>query len=220
MKSLNLLIITAAALSLISCAEMGQRIETSATTYHGKKHELRSSLRVAPIDAAQSNSLEFKAVSDYLLNKFIQAGYTANENKDDSEYIAFITYGIDNGKTSSTIVPIFGQTGGGTSYSSGTLSNSRGFATYSGTTTTMPTYGVVNAIPVETTSYKRVVNIDVYHNEINKQITKVYELRGTSIGSCGHINVVLNYIIDSMFLNFPGVNGETKKIPVPFNKEC
>ncbi len=220
MKFLNALIIIVSTFLLVSCAEMGKRIETSSTTYHGEKHELRGTVKVAPIDATQSGSLEFKTVGDYLLSKLVQAGYTANDKNDDSEYIAYITYGIDNGKTTSTTVPIFGQTGGGTSYTNGTVSGGGRFATYNATTTTMPTYGVVDAIPIESTLYKRVVNIDVYHNESSKKFTKVYELRGTSVGSCSHINIVLNYIIDGMFLNFPGVNGETKKIPVPFNKEC
>jgi hypothetical protein len=90
---------------------------------------------------------------------------------------------------------------------------------YSGTSTTMPTYGMVGAIPYDITTYKRLVNIDVYSKR-NSQPVKVYEVRAQSIGSCGNINMVLFTIIDGVFLNFPGVNGQTKKVAVNWDKEC
>jgi hypothetical protein len=91
---------------------------------------------------------------------------------------------------------------------------------YSGTSTTMPTYGMVGAIPYDVTTYKRLVNIDVYSKKNNTQPVKVYEVRAQSVGSCGNINMVLFTIIDGVFLNFPGVNGQTRKVSVNWDKEC
>jgi hypothetical protein len=201
---------------MAGCATRG--VETSVTTFHGGQHEQRGVIAVLPIDGSQTNSLEFNAVSNYLLKKFESVGYVSDEKTKTAEYFAYITYGIDNGKTTSSTVPIFGQTGGGTSFSSGTVNSGNRFGSYSGTTTTMPTYGMIGAVPVDTTVFKRVVNIDVYKKET--QIQKKYELRGVSVGTCGNINVVLYNIIDGMFTNFPGVNGQTKVVEIPLNGKC
>lgn len=215
MKSLKILFLIGV-VALTGCTV----IQTSSTTFHGAKHEQRGQISVLPLDASQTGSLEFSAVSEYLLKKFAETGYSTIEMQPSADYVAFITYGIDSGQTSSTTVPIYGQTGGGTSYSSGTVSSGGRYGTYSGTTTTMPTYGMVGAVPVQSTVYKRVVNIDVYRKNQGQQPLKVYEMKGVSAGSCGNINMVLFHIIDGMFKNFPGVNGQTKLVEVPFNKDC
>lgn len=184
-------------------------IQTSSTIFHGEGNEARGTIGVAPLNAAQEKSLEFKMVSEYVQKKLVQKGYV-DGNWKSSDYMAYVTYGIDTGRTTSANVPIYGQTGGGTSYSSGTVSSGAKIATYSGTTYTMPTYGVVGAMPVNTTTYRRVVNIDVFRWNGGKDPVKVYEMRGVSTGACGNINAVVLHIIDGMFANFPGENGKTR----------
>lgn len=206
-------------IALSGCAAPQRFIETSSTPFHGPNHAERGTISVQPVDKTQEGSLEFNAVADYLLMKFAVQGYTPLAPNQNADYVAFITYGIDNGKTTSSSVPIFGQTGGGTTFSSGTVSSGSRMGSYSGTSTTMPTYGMVGAIPYDITTYKRLVNIDVYSKR-NSQPVKVYEVRAQSIGSCGNINMVLFTIIDGVFLNFPGVNGQTKKVAVNWDKEC
>ena len=39
-------------------------------------------------------------------------------------------------------------------------------------------------------------------------IKKVYEMKTVSMGSCENINSVINAILDGMFKDFPGENGE------------
>jgi hypothetical protein len=207
-------------LTLTGCATPPNRIETTSTPFHGPNHAERGTISEQPIDKTQEGSLEFNAVSEYLLMKFAVQGYTPLAPNQNAEYVAFITYGIDNGKTISSSVPIYGQTGGGTTYSSGTISSGSRMGSYSGTSTTMPTYGMVGAIPYDVTTYKRLVNIDVYSKKNNTQPVKVYEVRAQSVGSCGNINMVLFTIIDGVFLNFPGVNGQTRKVSVNWDKEC
>jgi len=198
---------------------MSPRIETSSTTFQGEGHAQRDTISVMPIDKTQEGSLEFKTVSDYLLGKFAEKGYIPSKNKD-TKFVAFVTYGMDNGKTSMSSVPLFGQTGGGTSYSSGTVSSGTRTGSYSGTTTTMPTYGMIGAMSYDVTTYKRVVNIDIFRKNANQEPTKVYEIKGVSTGSCGNINSVLFSIIDGIFQNFPGENGKTKTVIVPWTGSC
>ena len=211
----KLFVVALLMLGLTGCAGF---VNTSSTTFHGPEHTNRGSLLVSPIDKTQEGSLEFRAVSEYLTKKLNQNGFNAIQVGERPMYSAFITYGIDNGNTSISSVPLFGQTGGGTSYSSGTVNSYGRTANYSGTTTTMPTYGIVGVMPVSSTEYKRRVNIDIWKNE-DKPI-KVYEMRGMSSGSCGNINAILFNIIDGMFANFPGENGRAKSINVDWKGKC
>lgn len=123
-------------------------VRTSSTTFHGPNHEQRGKIIVMPVDKNQEGSLEFKSVSDFLTGKLASKGYEPVVNPADARFLAFITYGIDNGSTSVSAVPLYGQTGGGTSYSSGTVSSYGRTASFSGTTTTMPSYGVIGSMPV------------------------------------------------------------------------
>ena len=203
-------------LALTGC---GGLVRTSSTTFHGDGHVVRDTISVMPIDKSQEGSLEFKAVSNYLSQKLAESGYIPTNNPQ-SKYVAFITYGIDNGKSTMTSVPLYGQTGGGTSYSSGTVSSGTKTGSYSGTTTTMPTYGVVGSMAVGGTEYRRAVNIDIFRKDANKSPEKVYEMKGISSGSCGNVNAILFSIIDGMFKNFPGENGKSRTIDVPWDGKC
>jgi hypothetical protein len=215
MKNLIILFITT--ISLIGCATPSVR--TSSTIFQGQEHLKRGTIAVLPFDKSQESSLEFQAVSNYLLRKLSDIGYIPTAQVSQSNFVAYITYGIDAGKTTMSSVPLIGQTGGGTSYSSGTMSSGTRFGSYSGTTTTMPTYGVIGSIPVSDTSYKRAVNIDIFEKTSTAPV-KLYEMRAVSVGSCGNINAILFPIIDGMFRNFPGENGKTQRVDLPWNGKC
>jgi len=193
-------------------------VRTSSTTFHGTGHVDRGVLAVLPIDKTQEDSLEFKVVSGYLIRKLVEKGYSQAQQGEKSKYAAFITYGIDNGTTSVSSVPLYGKTGGGTSYSSGTVSAYGQTANYSGTITAMPTYGMVGVLPVSSTEYKRMVNVDIWLTE--EKPMKVYEIRGMSSGTCGNINAIVFKIIDGMFANFPGENGRAKTVETNWDGEC
>lgn len=209
------LFLSAASIAILSgCAT----VQISSTTFHGPEHSNRGSIAVLPIDKTQEGSLEFRAVSDYLLKKLSEKGYESASPDKKAEYAAFITYGIDNGKTSVSSVPLYGQTGGGTSFTTGSVSSYGRTSSFSGTTTTMPTYGVVGAMPVSSTQYTRKVNIDIYKNQ--DPPVKVYEMRGMSTGSCGNINAVMFSIVDGMFAKFPGVSGKSSTTEVEFKGNC
>ncbi len=193
-------------------------VEISSTTFHGPEHSDRGRISVLPLDKTQEGSLEFQAVSNYLIKKLTEKGYEPVTADRGAEYVAFITYGIDNGKVSVSSVPLYGQTGGGTSYTTGSVSSYGRTSTFSGTTTTMPTFGVVGAMPVSSTEYTRKVNIDIYKNQYPP--AKVYEMRGISTGSCGNINAIIPFIIDGMFVKFPGINGKSSTSRVDWNGSC
>lgn len=209
--------VMAVSLVLTGC---GSFVRTNSTTFHGDSSEERGAIAVLPLDDQQRESLSFKSVSEYLLRKLSEKGYTPTKNPAEAKFLTFISYGIDNGKSTVSSVPIFGQTGGGTSYSSGTVTGSGGgYANYSGTTTTMKTYGVVGNAVSSGTEFKRDVNIDIYKVTESKPVKK-YELRGVSYGSCGTINGILPNIIDGMFTEFPGQSGKSKSVDIKWEGDC
>lgn len=193
-------------------------VETSTTTFHGEQHTDRGSLIVLPIDDSQKDSLEFNAVSSYLQDKLTEQGFTKATTLQQARYVAFITYGIDQGRTNTTTMPIFGQTSGGTSYSTGSVNTGGTFGSFNSTTTTMPTFGMIGAVPVTSRSYQRDVFINILRNTNPPQ--KIYEMRAISSGRCGNINSVIRPIINAMFENFPGNNGETKRISTSWPGDC
>ena len=192
-------------------------IETSTMIYHGPDHLMRGPVIVLPMGENQENSLEFQSVKNYLEKKLIEHGYVVAENVQ-PQYFAFITYGIGDGVTTVSTIPRYGLTGGGTSHSTGTISSSGGISTYSGTTTAMPTYGVVGSQTRSRTEYEREVRIDIWMND--QQPRKVYEMRGVSPGSCGNLNSVLFAVIDGMFEAFPGESGKAVKTRVEWHGDC
>jgi hypothetical protein len=212
----RVVILLVLAFSLTGC---GTFVQTNSTTFQGQAHFERGTISVLPFDKTQEGSLEFQAVRNHLLKRLSENGYSPVQTESKSTFIAYITYGIDTGKTTMSSVPLFGQTGGGTSFSSGTVSSGTRTGNFSGTTTTMPTYGVVGVLPVSGTEYRRAVNIDIFKNQ-NGSVVKVYEMRGISTGSCGNINSVLYSVIDGMFKNFPGENGKTKRVNVDWAGKC
>ena len=212
MKNLALLI---ASITLTGCTSL---VQTSSITYYANEHDARGSISVEPYTESQRGSLEFAHVKNFLEQRLLEQGFTQNTPGTTPQYIAFVTYGIDAGTTKTSSVPIYGQTGGGTTFTSGSFSSGGTFGTYSGTSMTMPTYGVVGSTTVTNKEYLREVNINIWRN--NNPPEKIYEMKGVSRGSCGKIDAVVESIITGMFANFPGKSGATQRVNVPWQGQC
>lgn len=130
------------------------------------------------------------------------------------DFRVLLDYAISDGRTVQGTRPIFGQTGGGTTtYHSGNLSTygsggGYGGATYSGTSHTPATFGVVGAVPTRETVFDRQLAVVVKDRGGNN----VLEGKVTSTGSSGNLSQVLPRMIDSFFEDFPGVSGETIEV--------
>lgn len=205
---LNSLFVTV--LTVSGCATV---MRANVTTFHGQEHGGRGPISVRPVNEEQSTSLAFQSHSSQLIQKLAAVGYTAVQDSPSAQYVAFMTYGIDSGKTSTSVVPLYGQTGGGAITTTGRVTNNYGRSyNYSSTTTQMPTYGMVGAIPVTSTSYTRELNIDIYRE--GERPVKTYEIRAKSVGACGNINAVLPVMIEGVFKNFPYENGKSVVVEV------
>ena len=218
MRNMKIWITAVMILTLLS----GCTVLTKTTAFYIPEYKNSGTIAIVAADAAVNSSLEFAHYKKQFEQKLAANGYTIVSNPSEAQYIALVAYGIDDGKTANVPVPIIGQTGGGTTYSSGTVYNSRGNATYSGTTYTMPTYGVVGSSAMSVTRYTRAIALDIVDAQSlkNGNPQKVYEARAKSTGSCSVIAAVFGGMLESMFKDFPGINGKVRKVEMPFNGDC
>ena len=163
-----------------------------------------------------NRSLEFSSYRSKFEQNFKTVGFSI-ASAEKADYIAFVSYGIDTGTIVTSLVstPVYGQTGGGTTYTSGTVSTySGGYGSYSGTNYTMPTYGVVGSSTssVQSSVYKRQLSVDIVESSTleTDNPSKVYEGRLTSAGSCGAMNEVIDELIQALFIKFPNGSGRVE----------
>jgi len=203
-------------LLLSGCAST---VSTMTTTYHHTpEHDNRGTIIVLPINNGQRNLIEFEFVKNYLSTKLVQAGYSKAKSRSDAEYIATINYTIDSGRTINSSIPIYGQTGGGTSFTKGTVSSGGSFGTYNETTYVAPTYGVVGSTIISTTNFTKTITVRIFRNDSNNG--RVYGILGVSVGQCSNLIAVIEPMLDGMFQNFPGENGRMKNVNVEWDGDC
>ena len=162
----------------------------------------------------KNDTLEWKSYRKIFESGFRKSGFTITELAS-ADYVAFISYGIDGGKVTQDTVttPVYGSTGGGTTYHSGTVSSyGGGYGSYSGTSYSMPTFGVVGSSTsiVSGEQFSRNIAIDIVDRKTLKseKPVKVFEGRVRSAGSCSQMNQVIDEIAEEFFQKFPNGSGK------------
>jgi hypothetical protein len=204
---------------LEGCAVGPPQVTTKTTSFLAPGFASSGTLFVMAADTAIAQSLEFASYKSRFEAKFASKGYTIVQQSTEAQLVAIVSFGIDDGQSSTVSAPLFGQTGGGTTYSSGTVYGSGGSATYSGSTYSMPKFGVVGTTTDSVTTFTRVIAIDVYESGGEKP-SKIYEARAKSTGSCNVFAAVFESILEAMFLSFPGESGKTSVANVDWSGNC
>lgn len=215
MKKVTAYIITLAALLVFSgCAT----VESTTSRFHQLPERGNGEAFAFLPAQSQEGGLEYQIYSERIKKKLIEYGWALSDSPSTADYLVYFTYSIDGGETISGSSPIYGQTGGGTSYSSGTVTSGYGgYATYSGTTYTAPTFGQVGSVSYSRKMYGRNLDLAIIDDRRSSKdkIVKVYEGRVASSGSSADIAVVLPTMIEALFKDFPGQSGKTKKLSMP-----
>jgi hypothetical protein len=169
-------------------------------------------------------SIEFATYRRMIENQLRANGFKIENDPTAADYIAFTTYGLDittEQRIGST--PEYGQTGGGTAYHSGIVSGYGGSAFYSGTSYTMPTYGVVgsSSYSYSSTTNTRALSIDIVETATINQNrpSKIFEGKITSVGRCSKLNQVMDLLVEGLFQNFPGTSGKTRSVVVSHEEQ-
>ena len=199
------------------------RVVSEVTIFHEFTPDAGDAVFVTGAHDIMNSSLEFKSYRQQIENKLVENGVSTVSEESAAQYIAVVNYGIDDGTTTTQITstPIFGQTGGGSTTHSGSVYSAGGLSSYSGTSYTYPTYGIVGSSTssYDITTYKRVLTLDIFSRpkDLNStNYTKVWEGKLNSVGTCGNINEVIDELIAAMFTNFPGVSGTTETIEITY----
>ena len=175
----------------------------------------------------QEGSLEFKEYAAKISSQLQAHGLSENkDNKPDTDYAVSFQYGVDNGRAITSSVPIYGATGGGTTYHTGQI-NTYGnygypsYGSYSGTSYTPPTYGVVGSQTITTMNYTRYLTMDIVDvpRSSHGKLVKVFEGKVISSGSNSSFPSVSACLIQALFENFPGENGKTTSVNT-LSSEC
>ena len=204
---------------LSGCAN---KIRTTTTTFYAPDHQQRGAIIVVSSDNQTNNSLAFKHYQAKFNEKLKAQGYTIAPSIEASDYIALVSYGIDNGKSSIVSTPIVGQIGGGTKYRSGTLYIDGKKTSYSGFNYTMPIYGVVGSSTRTITTYTRAIAMDIVKTDSFKldNPVKMYEVRAKSVGNCSVMLEVFDEMLEAMFTHFPNESGKAITVVVESDSEC
>lgn len=103
-------------------------VATSNRAFFVDTYSSKGSISVVSAEAGVNSSSKFAAYKRKFESKLLGVGYQIEKDPNKAGYIALVAFGIDDGKTSTVSTPIFGQTSGGTTYSSGTVYGSGGSA--------------------------------------------------------------------------------------------
>jgi hypothetical protein len=182
--------------SILEAKDLGKRVVVTGYPAEAERSLLFITKLRAPVELA-----------------FRKKGYIIVKSKSDADLIAFVSYGIDGGKVVSqtSSIPVYGQTGGGTAHHSGTAYGSGTSVSYSGSSYTMPTYGVVGSSTISSSRniFSRQVAIDLVDIQSlnSKHPRKLMEGRVVSKGSCGAIEGVYKEMIEALFSKYPSGSG-------------
>ena len=166
------------------------------------------------------SSLEFQNYKKTIEDNLQKYGFSIVQEKDTSDFIAFVSYGIGGGKEELVSSPVFGSTGGGSGTFSGSSYNygTGGTTYYSGTTYSMPKFGVVGSRTSSVTTYQRQLAMDLVETSTleSKKVNKVYEGRVNSVGTCSMISYVMSEMLESLFRDFPKKSGSSETIFIKY----
>ncbi|WP_370153668.1 DUF4136 domain-containing protein [Ferrovibrio sp.] len=172
----------------------------------------------------QEGSVEYDTHAALISEYLEKLGWRRTEDMRGADYAVSFFYGQGNGQTVSREIPIYGQTGGGTSYTSGTVNAYGGsgyrYGSYSGTTYTPPTYGVVGSTTQTETTYARFLDVAIYDWQKSihgNKLVGVWEGKANSTGSSSTFAAVSKCMIKAVFSDFRKSGTENVQIPRP---EC
>jgi hypothetical protein len=205
----HLLAISVLGTCLTSCMVLQSKV----TSFHAMPAQstISGSILIIP-GKGISPSLELQSYAARIYSHLSKDGLTAATSLSDADYIGVFTYGIDSGRNYVYSTPIFGQTGGGTTFHSGSVYGTGGSASYSGSSFTPATFGITGSRTGSDVLFTRVAELSISRRSDSKL---VWQGRNVSSGSSGEIAQVLPTMIQALLKDFPGQSGKTRFIELP-----
>ena len=191
---------------LTSCA--GTMVVSDVTRFHSLPAK-GTGQSFKFVNKEHIGELAFRSSASLVAKHLVEYGWVEKDGGPADYTVTFI-YGADkSGHTAMGSQAIIGQTGGGTTYHSGTINSfGTGYATYSGTSYTPATFGVVGEEYYTYTVWGRFLVLTI----ADAKGKPVFQSRVISTGPTPDIYVVLANMVDALFEDFPGPNGKSDHI--------
>lgn len=136
--------------------------------------------------------LQYREYTSYVERALNSRGYIKSASFQEADIAIFLGYGIGAPKTHQYTysLPAYGQTGVSSSHTNSTVNVYGNNATYSGTTTYTPSYGVTGSTTQsgEYTTYFRYMFLNAYDLDEYRKTKKEQEVWKTTITSSGSSN--------------------------------
>jgi hypothetical protein len=195
-------------------------VETDISVFHELKPPLSGiSYTIVP-SKEQAVSLEFKSYAAQVKSELNKHGMVEN-TYGKAKYAIYLSYGMDGGKSVVSFSPVYGETGIGSSFSTGTIASRGNSTTFTGMTFNTPMYGVIGSESRTDIVFIGYLNMDIL--DIAKSAAgepyKVYEARGVSYADIGLLAPIMPAMIRSLFEDFPGQSGSTRRSRQPLEKQ-
>lgn len=203
-----LLILT---VSSLVCA-CGQVVKSQYTKFDNLPESVETKTIVfAPLEN-QKGSVAWNTYAQQIADELLKTHGMRRVSLDQkADYLAFFDYGVSGSRTEVVSIPIYGQTGGGVSTTSGSVYGSGGLTPYYSTTTTQPTYGIVGVGTKTrnvTDRFFQIKILDAAKSTVESPIA-VYEGQIVSSGSNNTFESVGNCMIKSLVEDFRGSGTST-----------
>lgn len=204
---------------LMGCASLTAAqsfIQTTTTTFAIAEHMLeRGSVSVQALDPVLNASLEFKHYRPFFEQQLSLHGYSIEPDAKKAQYLAWVSYGVDSGRTEVMSTPVYGPMWDGALFPHpvrGVFSFGYGF----------PGVNVMGSTARQVTRYTRFISIDIVDARTASatEPRKIYEVRARSIGSCGSFIDVFEPILQGAFERWPGESGKAVASQVKWSGQC
>lgn len=156
----------------------------------------------------QEVSAAYQTYADRVAAELAKHGMRRADEVATADYAVVMAYGSGSGQQISGALPLYGQTGGGTTYHSGSMSaygsGGSSFGSYSGQSYTAPTYGIIGMMPYTRTEYDRFFALHLVDLErsTEENIVPVYEGNVVSTGKAASFDQVAGCMITALFQDF------------------
>lgn len=215
MRGQNLLLIATMSLGLSAC--LGGNVKSNVSQFNTLESvPATATFSVVSWRPELENSLEFHNYARRLSSIMREAGLRVVAPGQKADYVAYLDYGIDNGRpvTYSYNVPQWGTTYNSQTTTTVVDDTANGQVVSSTVRGTDPTYGVTGYTREtrNSTKYDRFVNVDILRANAGARTTPVYELRLKSSGSCGSIPSLMPKFMKAIEKRFDRKSGYSGKV--------
>ena len=216
--SCQVLVILILTIYLSACSAKSVQFTASVDGLTSPDAEVKKKYVLVPgLKDVGTGDLQFKEFAGYVDRILASLGFAKADNVDNANAIIYLSYGISDPQKNnySYVLPVWGQTGVSSSYTTGQYSYFGGTASYSGTTTYTPQYGVTGYMPVSGSydTYQRYIMVDAYDLDAyrkDKQIIQIWKTLIYSAGSTDDLRIVFPVLIAAS-KPYIGKNTEIKR---------